>query len=155
MGVGMTHRFGPNIVLLRGAALWLLIALLLAWCLVGLAFEVPIMKAIFAGKKTRLLQAHIDFLLMTALILGFYATKIPFHWTVRWSMVVGAFTNSSLFLLQSIFPALDATPPAEGLFPLVFRLYLMASLSIATYGFAGAAVTTLFATFRSNEPTSD
>ena len=57
-----------NIVLLRGAALWLLMALLLAWCLVGLVLGVPFLKAIFVGKQTRLLQAHIDFLLMTALI---------------------------------------------------------------------------------------
>jgi hypothetical protein len=39
----------PNIVLLRGAALWLLMALLLAWCLVGLGLGVPLVKAIFAG----------------------------------------------------------------------------------------------------------
>jgi hypothetical protein len=148
MGITMAHRFEPNIVLLRGAALWLLVALLLAWCLVGLGFEVPIMKAIFAGKKTRLLQAHIDFLLMTALILGFYAVKTPFHWTIRWSMVIGAFTNSSLFLFMAIFPVLDAPVPAEGLLPFLFRLYLMASLPITTYGFAGAAVTVLRATFR-------
>jgi hypothetical protein len=61
----------PNIVLLRGAALWLLIALVLAWCMVGLNFDVHFLKAIFLGKQTRLVQAHIDFLLMTALILGF------------------------------------------------------------------------------------
>lgn len=61
----------PNIVLLRGAALWLLMALLLAWCMVGLNLGVPFLKAIFAGKQTRLIQSHIDFLLMTALILGF------------------------------------------------------------------------------------
>jgi hypothetical protein len=148
MGAKMEHRLGPNIVLLRGAALWLLVAVLLAWCLVGLGFEVPIAQAIFAGKKTRLVQAHIDFLLMSALILGFYAVKTPFHWTIRWSMVIGAFTNSSLFLFMAIFPALDSPAPAEGLPPLLFRLYMMASLPLTTYGFAGAAVTALRASFR-------
>jgi len=60
----------PNIVLLRGAALWLLMALVLAWCMVGLNFDVHFLKRSF-WKQTRLIQAHIDFLLMTALILGF------------------------------------------------------------------------------------
>src|SRR5208337_3037862 len=106
----------PNIVLLRGAALWLLMALLLAWCLV--------VKAIFLGKQMRVLQAHIDFLLMTALILGFYAARVPLHWSVRWAMVIGAFANSSLFLLEAMFPILDlSSGPAEGLFPAIFHLY--------------------------------
>lgn len=142
-------RDPPNIVLLRGAALWLLLALLLAWCLVGLKFGVPFLQAIFAGKQSRLLQAHIDFLLMTALILGFYAARVPLHWTIRWSMVIGAFTNSSLFLLQAMFPVLDSPAPAEGLPPMIFRLYLMSSLSITTYGFGAAAITVLWSTFRS------
>jgi hypothetical protein len=134
--------------LLKGAALWLLMALLLAWCIVGLNLGVPFLKAIFAGKQTRLLQSHIDFLLMTALILGFYAARVRLHWTVRWAMVIGAFGNSSLFLLQSIFPALDAPVPAEGLFPAIFRLYLMGSISTTTYGFGAAAITVFWSTFR-------
>lgn len=138
-----------NIELIRGAALWLLVALALAWCLVGLHMGVPFLKAIFAGKQTRLLQAHIDFLLMTALILGIYAVRVPLHWTIRWSMVLGAFTNSSLFLLQAIFPALDAPVPAEGLFAEAFRLYLLASVTMTSYGFGAAAITILWSTRRS------
>jgi hypothetical protein len=138
-----------NIELIRGAALWLLVALALAWCLVGLHFGAPFLKAVFAGKPTRLLQAHIDFLLMTALILGIYAAKAPLHWTLRWSMVLGAFTNSSLFLFQAIFPALDAPVPAEGLLGEAFRLYLLASITMTTYGFGGAAISILRWTFRS------
>jgi hypothetical protein len=138
----------PNIVLLRGDALWLLMALLLAWCLVGLIFGVPFLHAIFAGKQSRVLQAHIDFLLMTALILGLYAAKVPLHWTIRWAMVIGPFTNSSLFLLEAIFPVLDSPVPAEKLFTMVFRIYLMSSLSLTTYGFGAAAITVLWSTFR-------
>lgn len=143
-----------NIVLIRGAALWLLAALALAWCLVGLNLGVPFLKAAFAGKQIRLLQAHIDFLLMTALILGIYAAKAPLQWTLRWSMVLGAFTNSSLFLLQAIFPALDAPVPAEGLFGEAFRLYLLASITMTTYGFGGAAIAILWWTFRSSPASS-
>ena len=40
----------PNIVLLRGAALWLLMALLLAWCLVGLGLGVPFVESDLSGK---------------------------------------------------------------------------------------------------------
>lgn len=139
------QKHAGNIVLIRGAALWLLMALLLAWCMVGLNFGVEPLKAIFAGKFTRLLQAHIDFLLMTALILGVYAAKIPLPWHVRWAMVVGAFTNSSLFLLMAIFPALDSpsAPPPEW-----FKFYLFASILTTSYGFGKAAVFVLRSTFK-------
>lgn len=141
------QKHAGNIVLIRGAALWLLMALLLAWCMVGLNFGVEPLKAIFAGKFTRLLQAHIDFLLMTALILGVYAAKIPLPWHVRWAMVVGAFTNSSLFLLMAIFPALDSptAPPPEW-----FKIYLFASILTTSYGFGKAAVFVLRSTFKAS-----
>lgn len=139
------QKHAGNIVLIRGAALWLLMALLLAWCMVGLNFGVEPLKAIFAGKFTRLLQAHIDFLLMTALILGIYAAKVPLPWHVRWSMVIGAFTNSSLFLLMAIFPMLD-NPEVQP--PLIFQVFLLTSILITSYGFGKASVTVLRSTFR-------
>lgn len=132
-------------MLLSGAALWLLMALLLAWCMVGLNFGVRPLKTIFAGKFTRLLQAHIDFLLMTALILGIAASRVRLPWTVRWAMVIGAFTNSSLFLLMSIFPSLDnpELPP-----PMLFQVYLFASLITTSYGFGKASVLILKSSLR-------
>lgn len=135
-----------NIILLRGAALWIIVALILAWCLVGLKMEAPLMAAIFAGKFTRVLQAHIDFLLMSALLLGFYGARIPLAWPVRWAMVIGAFTNSSLFVLMAIFPVLDGGA-AEGLGPALFGVYLKASIITTTFGFAGACLTVLRASF--------
>lgn len=132
-------------MLLSGAALWLLMALLLAWCMVGLNFGVTPLKTIFAGKFTRLLQAHIDFLLMTALILGLAASRVRLPWTVRWAMIIGAFTNSSLFLLMSIFPSLDnpELPP-----PMLFQVYLFASLITTSYGFGKASVLILKSSLR-------
>lgn len=135
-----------NIVLLRGACLWLLMALLLAWCMIALGFNIPPFKLIFAGEFKRLLQAHIDFLLMTALILGIYAAKVQLPWHVSWAMVIGAFTNSSLFLLMAIFPALDTPNLAP---PLAFQVYLYASLLITSYGFGKASVLVLLSTFKS------
>lgn len=139
------EKHAGNIVLIRGATLWLLMALLLAWCMVGLNLGVGPLKAFFAGKFTRLLQAHLDFLIMSALIFGFYAARIPLPWHVRWAMVVGAFTNSSLFLLQAIFPGLDnpAAPP-----PTIFQIYLFASIVMTSYGFGKGAVIVLRSTLR-------
>src|SRR5450830_2020820 len=141
-------RHAGNLVLIRGASLWILMALLLAWCMVGINFGVTPLKLIFAGKFTRLLQAHIDFLLMSALILGFYAAKVPLPWTVRWAMVTGAFTNSSLFLLMAIFPVLDSPVPAPGLLSAFFQLYLPLSIIITSYGFGKASVLVLKSTFK-------
>jgi hypothetical protein len=131
--------------------LWLLAALALAWCLVGLSFDIPLVKALLPGKFARARQAHIDLLLMTALILGIYAAKTPLPWHVRWAMVVGAFTNSSLFLLPAIFPILDGPEPAPGLAGQAYFFYLIASIVTTSYGFGKAAVTVLRSTL---EPAS-
>ena len=136
-----------NIVLLRGATLWLLVALILAWCLVGWKFGVPFITMTFESFE-RLLQAHIDFLLMTALIFGIYAAKVPLPWHVRWSIVIGAFTNSSLFLLMSIFPILETQ--ADGLLPMFFQIISLASIMITTYGFGIGAVTILRSTLEAS-----
>jgi hypothetical protein len=149
--MGQNSRYAGNVVLLRGATLWLLMALVLAWCLVGMGLGVPVIHMIFKGFD-RLLQAHIDFLLMSALIFGIYAAKVPLPWHVRWSIVIGAFTNSSLFLLMSIFPVmLDAKAEnfsPEGVFPMFFRLYLFTSISVTTYGFGRGAWIIFQSTFK-------
>ncbi len=148
-----TDQHAGNVVLIRGAALWILMALLLAWCMVALNFGVTPLESIFVGKFTRLLQAHIDFLLMSVLLLGYYGAKVAFPWHVRWAMVIGAFANSSLFLLQSIFPALDPTmadkAPSVGIWSQVFLIYLFASLITTSYGFGKGAVLIFKSTFKS------
>lgn len=141
-------KFHGNALLLRGAALWLLAALALAWCLVGLDFNVAFVKAMFPGKILRVLQAHLDFLLMSALIVGISATRVLLATPVRWAMVVGAFTNSSLFLLMAIFPTLDSATPPEGPWSLAYLIYTFASILTTSYGFGRAAVTVLVSTFR-------
>ena len=137
-------RHAGNIILLRGATLWVLVALILAWCLVSMKLGVPIVISIFEDFD-RLLQAHIDFLLMSALIFGIYAAKVPLPWHVRWPIVVGAFTNSSLFLLMSIFPTLNTA--TEGIFPKAFSLFTMVSITITTYGFGMAMIIIFLSTF--------
>lgn len=136
-----SSKWGPpgNVILLRGACLWLIAALILAWCIIGLAFDVPFFKSIFPGKYARVVQAHLDLLVMSALILGVYATRTALPWHVRWAMVIGAFTNSSLFALQAIFPSLDSATPPNGFWPSLFEFYLFASLLTTSYGFGRAS----------------
>ena len=140
-----------NLVLIRGATMWLIMALILAWCMVGLNFGVPLLPDIFQGKFHRLLQAHLDFLMMSGLLLGFYCVRVPLPLTVRWAMVIGAFTNSSLFLLMAIFPVLDqpaaGAPETYSIGPVLFQPYLLASLAVTSYGFGKGAVTVLRSTF--------
>jgi hypothetical protein len=126
------------------------VALILAWCLVFLKSAVAMFKMIFPGEFSRVLQAHIDFLLMSALLFGLYAAKVPLPWPTRWTMVVGAFTNSSLFLMQAMFPELDAPVTVEGLLVSVFRLYLMSSIVITSYGFGSAALIVFLASFKTS-----
>jgi hypothetical protein len=116
--------------------------------MVGLGFSIPPFADIFPGKFTRVLQAHIDFLLMSALILGFYAARVPLPRPVRWAMVVGAFTNSSLFVLMAVFPSLEPTSGAKGPHVTVFLIYEMTSLLMTSYGFGRACVVVLRSTFK-------
>ena len=139
MNDALTPR--PNTVLLQAACLWILLALVLAWCLVGLAYRVDPLPALFPGKYTRVLQAHLDLLIMSALLLGFYASRVPLPWPSSWAMAIGAFTNSSLFLLMALFPTMDPSIEqgphwSQG----VYEVYQFASLSLTTFGFASAAV---------------
>ena len=141
-------RHSGNVVLLRGATLWMVLTLILAWFLVLLKADVAFAKLIFKDFD-RLLQGHIDLLLMSALILGFYGAHVPFPWHVRWTMVIGALTNSAIFILQSVFPLLDAhdTVTEAGAAIMVFRLFSAISLIITTYGFSMAAILVFRSTF--------
>ena len=75
---------------------------------------------------------------MSAIILGFYGTRVPLPWHVRWPMVIGAFTNPGLFLLQALYPALDTATTAQD-FPL-YSLVAGTSLLLTTYGFGAGAI---------------
>ena len=149
-----SRRDNVNIVLLRGACLWIILTLILAWCLIGLAYQVDVFKVVFPGKYTRVLQAHLDLLIMSALLLGFYAARIPLRWHTRWAMVIGAFTNSSLFLLMALFPVMDPTVESPAHWAKSFYTnYQAFSLILTTYGFASASITVLRSTLR--EPVGD
>ncbi|MEQ8232630.1 MAG: hypothetical protein RLW61_12955 [Gammaproteobacteria bacterium] len=146
----------PNTVLLQAACLWILLALVLAWCLVGLAYRVDPLLTLFPGKYTRVLQAHLDLLIMSALLLGFYASRVALPWPSAWAMAIGAFTNSSLFLLMALFPTMDPSveQPAHWSQD-IYEVYQFMSLSLTTFGFTTAAIWIFRSTLHGTTPTQD
>lgn len=124
-------RHAGNVILLRVACISLLIALVLAWCLVAThAIKLPIALELFKAPD-KLLSAHLDFLMMTMLLLGFYAAKVPLPAYVRWPMAMGSIGNPSVFLIQAILP--DVQHPLIGLF-------IMTSITLTTFGYGMAAI---------------
>ncbi|MEO0423367.1 MAG: hypothetical protein AAF184_13585 [Pseudomonadota bacterium] len=124
-------------MLLRGATFNFLVALAIAWLLM-LTRVTPIPALLEVFRDTdKLLSSHLDFLIMGAMILGFYGARIPLPGHVRWAMVIGAVTNSSLFLLS----AMEMRPP----FGLVA---VYGSVSLTTYGFGMASILVFRASLR-------
>jgi len=150
-GVNNNSKHAGNVVLLRGAMLWISLALVLAWCMVLWKSDAAIAKVVFKDFN-RLLQAHIDYLLMSALLLGFYGARMPLPWHVRWAMVIGAFTNSSVFLIQAISPPGEWA--ADGLVMQLFKTYRTASAVVTSYGFGMGAVLVFLSTFKKDTPDS-
>jgi hypothetical protein len=124
-------RHAGNVLLLRVACISLLIALALAWCLVGThAMKLPAALEFFKDPD-KLLSSHLDFLMMTMLLLGIYASKIPLPAWVCWPMAIGSITNPTIFLINAIAP--DLQNPVLGLF-------ILASLVLTTFGYGMAAI---------------
>jgi len=127
----------PNRILLQAGMAVLLIALALAWTLVFTrAIPIDIVTNVIADYP-RLLQAHIDFLLMGALLLGFYGARVPLPKSVRGAMAIGVFTNPAGFLYLALWPELITD---------AFLAFSIVSFVITTYGFGMACVVILRST---------
>ena len=127
----------PNRILLQAGMAVLLIALALAWTLVFTrAIPIDIVTNVIADYP-RLLQAHIDFLLMGALLLGFYGARVPLPKSVRGAMAIGVFTNPAGFLYLALWPELITD---------AFLAFSVVSFVITTYGFGMACVVILRST---------
>ncbi len=121
----------PNRILLQAGMAVLLIALALAWTLVFTrAIPIAAVTNVIADYP-RLLQAHIDFLLMGALLLGFYGARVPLPKSVRGAMAIGVFTNPAGFLYLAFWPELITD---------AFLAFSIVSFVITTYGFGMACV---------------
>jgi hypothetical protein len=117
-------------------SLCLLLALVLAWCLVGVRSS-QFMKRCFPNYQY-LLKAHLDFLMMTGLLFIFFllfghlgATPPPL---IVVAMSIGSLANPSGFLALAVRPDLPQQPmtPFGGLMALSF--------TATTIGYGGAAL---------------
>lgn len=136
-----TDKHAGNVILLRVGMLSLLIALVLAWCLIftralQLEFAIEIFK-----QTDKLLSAHLDFLMMTMLLFGFYCVRVPLPKIANWGMAIGSITNPSCFLIESMY---STHPPGW------YMSFAMTSVTITTIGYALGAITLLRWTLRSD-----
>lgn len=133
----MSEIYHHNVILLRTAAITLIIGLILAWCLVfTIPMKIPYFLDIFKDTDA-LLSAHLDFLMMTMLLLGFYASKIPLAGYVVWPMALGSIGNPTLFLFGAI----------EYSFPLM-PIIVFSSIVLTTMGYGLASIKILRYSFR-------
>lgn len=136
----MTHyKHAGNVLLLRTAGITLLLALVLAWMLTFTkALKIPFFIELIKNYDM-LLSAHLDFLMMTMLLLGFYASKITLPKTVQWPMAIGSISNPGLFLIGSIFGQIHHP---------VMMTFILLSVSLTTFGYGLAAINIIRASLR-------
>ncbi len=124
-------KHAGNVILLRTASITMLIALVLAWCLTfTIPMKIPFFLEIFKDTDA-LLSSHLDFLMMTMLLLGFYASKITLPKYVLWPMAIGSIGNPTLFLIGSL------TDNAQ--IPIMMPIVLT-SITLTTFGYGMAAI---------------
>jgi hypothetical protein len=124
----------PNALVAVGS-LCLLVTLVLAWCLVGVRSS-AVMKRVFPNYQY-LLKAHIDYLMMTGLLMIFFllfnyfdASPSPL---IVFGMCAGSFMNPIGFIALAIKPTLRQQPNSP------FGAVMAISFTLTTIGYAGAA----------------
>ena len=122
-------------VLVVAGSLCLAITLVLSWRLVGVRSS-ACMKKVFPNYQ-QLLKAHIDYLLMSALLMIFYLLFAQFRVVVTpvilVSMSVGSLLNPVGFLALAIKPDLRQQPTS------LFGAIMAGSFTLTTIGYMGAA----------------
>jgi hypothetical protein len=117
------------------ASLCLEITLVLAWCLVGVRSS-AFMKRVFPNYQN-LLKAHIDYLMMTGLLMIFYLLFNHFRVSpsrlIVVAMSVGSFMNPVGFIALAMRPNLSQQPNSP------FGAVMAGSFTLTTIGYAGAA----------------
>ena len=116
-------------------SLCLTLALILAWCLVGVR-TTGFMKRWFPSYQY-LLKAHIDYLMMTGLLFIFFLLFAHFRLTppplIVVAMSVGSLVNPAAFLALAIKPDLPQRPAS------VFGATVSCGFVVTTIGYGGAA----------------
>lgn len=122
-------------ILLQGAACMLFVALALAW-LATFSRLIPVGPVQRLVKDYgALIRAHIDYLLMALFCLAFYALRVPLPRPACWLVVIGGFSNPSLFLLRALVPEASGWGAT--------RLLRSVSFALTTAGFGWVGVTLL------------
>lgn len=123
-----------NVLVVTGS-LCLAITLVLAWCLVG-ARSSKFMKSVFPN-YSYLLKAHLDYLMMTGLLMIFYLLFAHFQLVVSHvvlvAMSVGSFLNPVGFLILAVKPDTRQQPGSP------FGVLMAGSFTLTTIGYLGAA----------------
>lgn len=123
-----------NLLVLAGS-LCMIFALVLAWCLVGVRSS-SFMKSIFPSYQY-LLKAHIDYLMMSGLLIGFFLLFAHFHLlpsrVIVAPMILGSLINPVGFLVLAVKPKTNQQPASP------FGLMMACSFTLTTVGYAGAA----------------
>lgn len=123
-----------NVLAIAGS-LCLTITLGLAWCMVGIRSS-AFMKKVFPSYQ-QLLKAHIDYLLMSALLMIFCLLFAHFHMSVSpvivTAMSAGSLMNPAGFLVLAIKPDTRQQPTSP------FGAIMACSFTLTTIGYLGAA----------------
>ncbi len=123
-----------NVLVVTGS-LCMIVTLGLSWCLVGVRTS-AFMKSLFASYPN-LLKAHLDYLMMTGLLMVFFLLFTHFQASpsplIVWAMSIGSFMNPVGFILLSLKPNLSQHPASP------FGLLMSGSFTLTTIGYAGAA----------------
>jgi len=124
-----------SMVLVATGSLCLTITLVLAWCLAGVRSS-TFMKRLFPNYQS-LLKAHMDYLLMTGLLMIFYLLFAQLHVTaspvILAAMSLGSLGNPIGFLALAVRPNLRQGPTSP------FGAAITVSFTLTTVGYAGAA----------------
>lgn len=122
-------------ILVVVGSLCLLITLVLAWCVAGVR-STAVMKTLFPNYQY-LLKAHIDYLLMTGLLMIFFLLFTHFGVSpsplMVFTMCAGSLLNPAGFLALALKPDLRQTPTSP------FGAIMTGSFALTTIGYAGAA----------------
>jgi hypothetical protein len=123
-----------NVLVVTGS-LCLTITLVLSWCLVGTRSS-KFIKALFPNYQY-LLKAHIDYLMMTGLLMIFYLLfahfRVAASHLVLVAMSIGSFMNPVGFLILAVKPDTRQQPSSP------FGVLMAGSFTLTTIGYAGAA----------------
>ena len=127
------HAFSSVLALTGSVSLTIAIAL--AWCLVGVR-SAALMKKAFRNHQ-QLLKAHIDYLLMSALLMIFCLLFAHFQVSVSSiiviAMSVGSLMNPVGFLVLAVKPDTRQQPTSP------FGGIMACSFTLTTIGYLGAA----------------